>query len=70
MINKFQPAAVIVSEEEEEEEKQKDVEEEHKDPVPAKSSGILKNAVFNCINEDSEDDATVTPTIASVYILA
>lgn len=63
MIGQFQPAPKMMTEEEK---KNAEVEEESKEAVPKDPAEILKNSKFDCINEES---GTITPVIASVYVL-
>ena len=65
MIGAFQPAPKM-KESNEEEKKGDEVEEESKEAVPKDPADILKNQAFDCINEES---GTITPVIASVYVL-
>jgi len=51
----------------EEEKKSGEDEEESKEAVPKDPADILKNSMFDVINEESV--GTITPALASVYVL-
>ena len=61
-ITTLAPKPTIVEEEKKDDEK----EEEHKEEIPKNLSNILKNQVFDCINEET---GQVTPIVASIWVL-